>query len=371
MSSIVLSGLGYERWTPDTPAERRKLSATLTSRGRSACAGAVLALTALLAAPGARPAQAADQAVTFVSPDAALEQGLNAYRGGYIELAIPALRYAADHGEFLAQYLLSVILADNSGAHTNHGEAYGLLRNIVKNYANVDPDDDMRAPYVARALLAFGEYLSRGVPELKVAPNPAMALPYIEHAAKFFGNRDAQFVLAKMLLSGESGRKDPALALHFLSTLVQSGHPSAQAFFADLYWRGNYIDKDETRALALAELAVKGAAPTDYLWIDEIYQNIYCGMNEPRRNEARPLVQRWGQFFGFGKSTSRRAEADNDRMALGFVPMRTCEDGKPVPLLQELRGINPRLPSGETVVADPNDKGPQGGAVRGVGAPGK
>ncbi len=350
-------------------AERLKLSFKLTLCRVKAWAGAsVLALALLLAPPGTGPTAAKEPSVTFVSPEAALEQGINAYRGGYVEFAIPALRYAAGHGEFLAQYLLAAILADNSSAHTDHAEAYRLLRQIVVNNVNVDPDDDPRAPYVSKALLTFGEYLNRGVPELKVAPNPAMALRYIEHAAKFFGNRDAQFVLAKMLISGEGGRKDEALAFHFLSTLVQGGHAGAQAFLANEYWRGVHVEKDEARALALAEVAVRGAAPTDYLWIDEIYQNIYCGMNEPRRKEARPLVQRWGQFFDFGRALRK---SDSDRPESNFVPTRTCADGKPVPLLEELRGPgNLNIPQDGALTASPSQPHVDQNSVRGVGAPG-
>ncbi len=351
--------------------ERPKLSERHRLRRGKVWAGAVALLVALAGPSGSPPAHAAERAVAFVSPEAALDQGINAYRGGYIELAIPALRYAAKHGEFFGQYLLVLILADNSGAHTNHAEAFQILHQLVNNHFNVDPDDDPRAPYVSRALLQFGEYLSRGVPELNKAPNPAMALPYIEHAAKFFGNRDAQFAFAKMLLSGEAGRRDPGLALHFLSTLVQDGHAGAQAFLAEQYWRGNHVAKDEARALALAEVAVKGAAPTDYLWIDEIYQNIYCNMNEPGRREARPLVQRWGQFFRWGSSSSQRAEP-RDRMALGFVPTRTCEDGKPVPLLDEMRGLNMKVsPGQDSLRASPASPPVEAGTVRDVGAPGR
>jgi uncharacterized protein len=340
-----------------------------TCRMRAWPGATALALAVVLMSLCVRPTVAKGPEITFVTPDAALEQGINAYRGGYVEFAIPALRYAAGNGEFLAQYLLAAILADNSSAHTDHAEAYRLLRQIVVSNVNVDPDDDPRAPYVSNALLSFGEYLKRGVPELNVAANPAMALRYIEHAAKFFGNRDAQFVLAKMLIRGEGGRKDPALALHFLSTLVQGGHAGAQAFLAEQYWRGQNVDKDETRALALAELAVKGAAPTDYLWIDEIYQNIYCGMNEPRRNEARPLVQRWGQFFGFGRALSK---LDQDGTAeVGFAPTRTCSDGKPVPLLEQLRGPGNQIPVGGPVTASPTKPGVDQNSVRGVGAPGR
>jgi len=321
----------------------------------------------LFALAGAPSAAADDRGVTFVSPEAALEQGVNAYRGGYVELAIPALRFAANKGEFLAQYMLAAILADNTGAHTNHGEAFRLLRQLVVGNVNIDPDDDPRAPYVSRALLSFGEYLNRGVPELKLAPNPKMGLSYVEHAAKFFGNRDAKFLFAKMLLSGEGGRKDQGQALHFLSTLVQDGHAGAQAFLAEQYWRGTHVRKDDARALALADLAVKGAAPTDYLWIDEIYQNIYCSTNEPGRREARPLVQRWGQFFGF----ELRQRTERKEIGLDFVPTRTCEDGKPVPLLEAMRGPGgPQVPNpkdGGALTASP--KQPPG-AVRGVGAAG-
>lgn len=328
-----------------------------------------LVVAAAMASTVAMPAAARDRGVTFVSPSAALEQGVNAYRGGYVELAIPALRFAAANGDFLAQYLLASILADNTGAHTNHAEAYALLRDLVVNNFNIDPDDDPRAAYVSRALLTFGEYLNRGVPELKLAPNPATALRYIEHAAKFFGNRDARFVLAKMLLAGEGGRKDPALALHFLSTLVQDGHPGAQAFLAEQYWRGTNVRKDEARALALAELAVKGAAPTDYLWIDEIYQNIYCGMNEPGRRDARPLVQRWGQFFGFRGQRPEREQIGHD-----VVPTRTCGDNNPVPLLQELRGPAglqvPEPTKDESLTASTRPPPSTAGAIRGVGVRG-
>ena len=362
------------RATADTAMLRAEgLMHLTTLKVRRAGLGAgvrAFVLAAAVAVTGTLPAASQDRGVTFVSPEAALEQGVNAYRGGYIELAIPALRYAADKGEFFAQYLLAAILADNAGAYTNHGEAFRLLRQLVVNNVNVDPDDDPRAPYVSRALLTFGEYLNRGVPELKLAPDPKMALPYIEHAAKFFGNRDAKFLYAKMLLSGDGGRKDQGLALHFLSTLVQDGHAPAQAFLAEQYWRGPHVPKDSTRALALAELAVKGAAPTDYLWIDEIYQNIYCGMNEPGRREARPLVQRWGQFFGLGGRQQEEAAPAGG----GIVPTRTCGDNKPVPLLEELRGPSgrqePALKDG-TVTASPGQTQSPANAIRGVGATGK
>jgi hypothetical protein len=89
-------------------------------------------------------------------------------------------------------------------------------------------------------------------------------------------------------------------------------------------------------------------------------------MNEPRRSEARPLVQRWGQFFGFSGRGARKSESEQAEM--GFVPTRTCSDGKPVPLLEELRGPGSLPPEGAIAATPPRvDRN----GVRDVGAPGR
>lgn len=291
-------------------------------------------LAATISVGGSGSALARD--VTFASPQAALEQGVNAYRGGYLEIALPALRYAARHDEFLARFLLATILADNNNAFTDHPEAYKLFRDIAALSSRVDPDDDPRAPYVAHALVATSGYLRRGIPEARVGVDAARAAQLLHTAASFFGNHNAQLELAKMLLTGEGGRKDEKLALHFLSTLSRAGHPNALAFLADLRWRGRHVDKDEVLALALATAAVKRAAPTDRIWIDETYQAIYCSIDAGVRQRAEPQVNRWNRAFGAvmtGILNRQRHASDMDELA----PTRTCANGEPVPLLDEVR----------------------------------
>lgn len=316
-------------------AERLRLSATLTSRARGATRsvirvallGAVLA-TGLAAAGGGA---ARGEAVTFASPKAALDQGLNALRGRYLEIAIPALRFAAAHQDFFAQFLLATILSDNESAYTNHGEAYELFRAIVAAHGEINDEYDPRAPYVSSAYHSAAGYLRQGIAEIGLAPQPRMARAYFEHAAINFRNLDSQFEFAKMALAGEGGRQDVQGALHYFSTLTTEGHPGAQAFHAELLWRGHHVPRDEVRALVLAELAVRGARPNDQLWIDEIYQNIYCGLGDDRRQEAKPIVKVWERVFG-------TASRNRGRMSIGLTAERTCADKRPVPLLQELRG---------------------------------
>ena len=106
-------------------------------------AGLALCLSALCvaAAPG-----------NYRSPQDALDQGIGAFNGGYYEIAIPALEYAAEAKLFLAPYYLARIYSDNNGSHTDHAKAYELYMKIAEEHTDVDPDDDQRAPYVAKAM---------------------------------------------------------------------------------------------------------------------------------------------------------------------------------------------------------------------------
>ena len=82
----------------------------------------------------------------------------------------------------------------------------------------------------------------------------------MKHAATFFNDEDAQFELAKLYLTGEGIAPDPAQALHYLSVLTtERKHPGAQAFLADLYWRGGPVRRDPLTALALIAVAVENA----------------------------------------------------------------------------------------------------------------
>jgi TPR repeat protein len=318
-----------------------------------------LALLLTLAAGSAGPAAAAG--MTFASPSAAVEQGIGAYKAGHYQLAEPALKFAADAGDFFGQYYLAQLYSDNNSAYTNHGKAYKLLVGIVDENANADPDDDKRAPYVGKALTAVAGYTRRGLSEIGLVPNAERAAKFYRDAATFFRDSDAQFELAKMHLKGEGVAQDQRLALHWLSTLTQEGHAGAQAFLADLLWRGKDVAKDEKRALALIQVAVANAADRDRIWIEDIYQNIFCGASSGIRADADGLVAVWKRLY-----SPRSGVDQGDNMGLGFVA-RTCGNGEQLPELsrqgrQTNSGSDQRTPAS----AIPDTKTLQNGAASGL-----
>ena len=291
--------------------------ATRTSRARLGLVAAGLLLAS---------AHAGAAGVKFRSADDALDQGLSAYNGGYYELAIPALEFAAASNHFLAQYYLALIFADNATAHTDHAKAYILFQRIANEHAEADPEDDQRAKYVAKALTVLAGYLQRGLPEIGLKPDAHRAAEYLHHAAVFFNHPDAQFELAKLHLSSDENASDIAQAKHWLSRLSQSGHAGAQAFLADLLWRGKFLDRDGVRALALIAVAVENAPPADRVWIEDIYQNVYCGASSSTRTQATGLVADWRDRYGRKPDIRDRSGL----AALSAAATRTCQDGEPV-----------------------------------------
>lgn len=320
----------------------------------SGVAGAALGLLSCLMI--AAPLSA--ETVTFKSPREALKQGISAYSGGYYEMAVPALKFAASRDEVMAQYYLARIYSDNSGSFTDHRQAYELYRRIADDLADIDPEDDPRAPLVGKALTAVATYNLRGLPEIGLKPNPERAADLLNNASLTFNDDDAQFELAKLQLRGEGVDKDVPKAKHWLATLSRKGHAGAQAFLADLMWRGLYMDQNQSQALALISVAVANAPPQDRLWIEDIHQNIYCGAGDGIRKQAGGIVAGWGDRY----TMSKKPEIPDHN---GLGPLlaqaeRTCQNGERV-------GKIAVSPEPNALPADPISQ-PGGGFMRGGAA---
>jgi hypothetical protein len=84
------------------------------------------------------------------------------------------------------------------------------------------------------------------------------------------------------------------------------------------------MKQDQPTALALIAVAVENAPVYDRLWIEDIYQNIYCGSGEGIRKQATGIVAAWGNRFG------RKPEA-REAAGIGLLaaePQRSCQNGE-------------------------------------------
>ena len=285
--------------------------------------GGILA-AALLAAAGVAAAQ--QQPAAEPAGQSALERGLSAYRAGRQEAAIPALMEVAGTGDasdrFFAEFYLARMYSE--GAAGDHSKAYVLFRKIADENVEVDPDRSQRAPFVAKALIALAGYLQAGIKEIDLPANPRRAADYLNHAATFFGDKDAQFELARTYLNGEGSSSEIKLGLHYLSVLTEAGHPAAQAVLADLFWHGRHVKKDDVRALALATIAVANAPAHERMWVEESYATMFCATPPATREAAGGLVARWRKVF------ARPSPEPSGLVANDLLPERRCGNGEAV-----------------------------------------
>jgi TPR repeat protein len=273
-------------------AERTKWSVMLRFK-RTVLAAALMG-AAIIAMPAftSSSAMAAGE-VTFASAQAAYDQGLGAVRAGKPELAVPAFEFAGEQNHVPALYFLGTIYANNDDRLTDHAKAFSAFHRIVERHAYVDPVSDFRSVYVVRAAVRLADYYRSGVPALKQKPDPRAAVELLNHAATYFGDLEAQFQLAKMHLTGEGVEGNERYGLHWLSRLAHKNHAGAQAFLAELMWRGKFVNKDPNQALVWSTLSVEAAGDQDRIWIEEVHQTIYCGAPAGVRERAGQLVADW------------------------------------------------------------------------------
>jgi hypothetical protein len=339
---------------PGRPMTRRRLSLLGTLAGVAALAAAALA--------GLTGGASAQQTRAYSSAQAAIDGGLGAYQSGRREAAIAALTEAAARGDasekFVAEFYLARLYSQNLGGGADHTKAFVLFRKLADENVNVDPETSQRAPFVAKALIALAGYVRAGIKEIDLPPNPARAIDYLHHAAVFFGDRDAEFELARVYLAGDGNSDDVRRGLHYLSALTEESYAPAQAVLADLFWRGRYVKKDERRALALATMATEGAPAHERIWIEDAYATIFCASTPAAREEAGQLVARWRRMFA-----PPVADAST-LMGLGareLLPERQCASGEKVAL-----GA-PRVRAEPPAAAEPAGHGPLKGAAAPLG----
>lgn len=281
---------------------------------------------------GFRPLIAAADArdVSFANPRVAFDQGLGAYRNGYYEIAIPAFEFVVARNDpnlrMFAEFYLARIFSDSTTVHTDHAKAYMLYQRIADEHADMDPDDMSRAPFVGKALTSVAIYVKNGLPEIALKPDVERAVEYLRHAATMFNEMDAQFELSKIQIGGEELER--RTGLHFLQKLARESHPGAQAVFADLLYRGKYVKQDKAQAFAMIQMAVENAASSDRIWIEDIYQNIFCGSPNDVRVQSQGYVANWRRSFARPRALVEAPAVGPQRRADLATPSRACSNGE-------------------------------------------
>jgi len=243
-------------------------------------------------APQGRGVKSVEEALrAFGDGSVNLRASFVARQLGDIEAARKLLEGAARDGDILAAWELGRMYANGDGATQNHQLAFKYFSGIADSHADELPGT-VQARFVANAFVRLGGYYLAGIPNSNIKPDVVRAYQVFDYAAKYFGDRDAQYHVGRMYLDGQGVRKDTKQAARWLSNAAGKGQYQAQAVFGGLLFKGEYVLRDAARGLMWLMLA-RDAATAEETWITDQYTSAWEQATPDERAQAEDLLKRW------------------------------------------------------------------------------
>jgi TPR repeat protein len=241
------------------------------------------ALTVLATAPVALALDPNSGASNSAGPFDLFRHGFKAYREGKKEEAVTAYRNAAELGHTGSRWALATMYADGDGVVKNDFEAFKIYAEIASQ--GVEPGSNDTGFFV-NALMSLAGYYYRGIPASPVRPDLSTARQLYFQAASTFGNADAQYRLAKMLLAGEGGDVNIKQAKKWLNHARREGHPGAMAVFGNVIFQ----EGQTVRGLAYMTAALDNCSPSDREWLQPLQEQAFSIVSEEERRTALTLA---------------------------------------------------------------------------------
>jgi uncharacterized protein len=215
----------------------------------------------------------------------------NDIKGG--EKASPAisLQYAAENGNELALWQLGQLYAKGEGVPRDDYRAFDYFRKFADNNSNVYPASQ-RARYVADAFVSLGHYYLTGITGSPVMANPELAQRMFTHAASYFGDSEAQYQLARLLLERKDAGQDPKRAVQWLLLAANKRHYEAQALLGRILFQGEIGRRQPASGLMWLIIAFDGPG-ANVPWIAELHESAFKQASDKERAQALVLLERW------------------------------------------------------------------------------
>ena len=269
-----------------------------------------VAFGAMLASAGiVVPACAQDAADATTALDAALDLArlLDGAGGGLSsEEFVETLQTAAAAGDPMALWQLGLMYESGEGVVQDKAKAFGYFAQIADEHADAAPKG-MEADIVAHSFVKVGEAYSDGLPEAGIAKDEDYSFKLIKHAASYFGDPEAQYIVGKAYLDQANPDYSPLQSARWLALASRKGLSAAQAALGNLLFNGEgELEANPVEGLMWLTVAGRrGAGTPDEEWIAQFLNSAMSVATPQQRADAVQLADTLGvQFGGFAMATS-------------------------------------------------------------------
>lgn len=273
---------------------------------RAITLNSVAAGLAIAWAIAAQPLVAQEAIVNAAAPaqtavDAALNMAniLDGAGGGISSSDLMSvLEEAAAQGQPTALWQLGLMYENGEGVQQDRVRAFGYFNKIAAEHADAAPkgvDSDI----VAQSFVKVGEYYRDGLPEAGLKPNPTEYERRVQHAATYFGNADAQYLLGELYTDDKALGDIPKLSYRWLTMAARKGQAQAQARLGDMVFNGEGVAANPEEGLMWLTVASRRVAGTiDETWVNELLQNAMSVATPEQRTKGIELAETLGPRFG-------------------------------------------------------------------------
>lgn len=263
----------------------------------SVLAGLAIAC-ALVASPGLAQ-QGAVSAETAIDAALGMANILDGAGGGISSNdLISVLQDAAAEGQPAALWQLGQMYENGEGVERDRAKAFSYFNQIAVEHADVAPRS-VDADIVAQSFMKVGEYYRDGLPEAGLQPNPIEYERRVQHAATYFGNADAQYLLGEMYTDDQALGDIPKLSYRWLTMAARKGQAQAQARLGDMVFNGDGVEASPEEGLMWLTVASRRVAGTsDEDWVNELLNNAMSVATPDQRQRGLELADSLGERFG-------------------------------------------------------------------------
>jgi uncharacterized protein len=225
-----------------------------------------------------------------------LKKAKRAYKAGDYERALKLFRRSSDDGNIVADWYLGHMYSQGVGVPRDDAMAYSYYTRVADHY---DPEetDPNRLKITVDAMVRLADYQRTGAVNAGVQPDPRAAAQNYLKIATAYGHPAAQYALGVMSIRGEGVKKNPQQGLKWLMAAARKRYAPAEAYLGDLYWSGQIVNGDRTRAVMWYILARESARPDENPEIYSRAKQIEASVGEDERIEAEARARVWEEQY--------------------------------------------------------------------------
>ncbi len=225
-----------------------------------------------------------------------IKKGRKAYNSADYARALTYFRKESEEGNPVADWYLGHMYRMGRGVELNPAISYSYYSRVAESY---DPDDNdaYRLRIAVDSQLHLTSYLREGVPTAGIKADPSSAAKGFLRIASNYGHPRAMFELGVMNIRGMGVKQNPQQGLKWLIAAARKRNPEAESYLGELYWKGDFVRRDETRALMWYALAAESTEKETYPILHARLRDIRAEVSEEVQLEADARAEVWSEQY--------------------------------------------------------------------------